>query len=699
MVGRVLFLAVAAGALAGRGEALVRAELSALSPAVALRADGQAIRLFASMEAWGMSGPRWLAWCGPGGVRCAAAPANAAPAEPWVVCWFGDADGFRDFDVPWLVVFPSRPTQVTLAPDGLTLRFTSGGAEVRAMPLWGYRRLLHGGEGATAGWAQGLPPDVAERARRLARTVLSRPRAVTCVTTADPSSDVLEIALSVSGWDDANEFGWEGDRIIPLSPPLVHALTTGFPCEVEGGQLVDADLFTPYGPWGGVRSSAGCRLRFPLLQYVNEAELPVGEEALADPVAREALSRLRTAYADKFRQGTIDEIWDHGGADNYCWQAMGDRYYAMGLPYAGEAAGGARAALQSYVSGYVLDESHYVPRRGVLLLEGPGIGSWGVLGDAGKFSSNLLETLWAYGHNTDDWETLREHWPTIQRFFVTPLEIRQATFGREAIAEMGDEAAPALCYARIAAQLDDRAEYARGCEVFVRELVHLWLKVRGAELFRANWPVSSMEPYEGAVYLTNLWGGTAGWQIDGPQYPRETGERQYTNRWVRFSQPDVARFLREHLAAELRPELDGMLTTPGPYRLRQSTAHIQPSLEQLRSLLLGESIQDLARLSPPETWPGGRAADRIAYYLAFLRAAAPPQQGRLVPADTPPSSWASPVPWQPDEDGALVVQCTTMWEGGPCAPTLTWFGWHPPHSAAGMPRPDCLSFGQIVEVP
>src|ERR1051325_4084795 len=89
------------------------------------------------------------------------------------------------------------------------------------------------------------------------------------------------------------------------------------------------------------------------------------------------------------------------------------------------------------------------------ILEGPGIGSWGVLGDAGKFSANTLETLWAYAHFTGDWDLIRERWPLVKRMFCTPAEANWVSFGREAIAELGDEAAPCLALARMAYRIGD----------------------------------------------------------------------------------------------------------------------------------------------------------------------------------------------------------------------------------------------------
>jgi len=61
--------------------------------------------------------------------------------------------------------------------------------------------------------------------------------------------------------------------------------------------------------------------------------------------------------------------------------------------------------------------------------------------------------------------------------------------------------------------------------------VHHYVKQRGADYFRKNQPWHSMELMDDEVYLTNLWDDVAGWQIEGPNYPRQASERQYNNRW------------------------------------------------------------------------------------------------------------------------------------------------------------------------
>jgi len=212
---------------------------------------------------------------------------------------------------------------------------------------------------------------------------------------------------------------------------------------------------------------------------------------------------------------------------------------------------------------------------------------------------------------------------------------------------MGDEAAPPLSMARMAYRIGDYDTY-----IFVREPVHHYVKQVGTPYFRRFQPWHSMEFMPEEVYLTNMWDDLAGWQIDGPAYPGETGERQYNNRWVRFSSEEVARFYRDVLPSQVRAEMD-LLTRRAriketSYQIGEDTAHIAPSLIRLRSLLLNEPPKKLASLAPPETWRLGRSADGTAFCLSFLRTSVPIQTTRLIP---PQSGWdarLSPVELWPD---------------------------------------------------
>jgi hypothetical protein len=130
------------------------------------------------------------------------------------------------------------------------------------------------------------------------------------------------------------------------------------------------------------------------------------------------------------------------------------------------------------------------------ILEGPGIGSWGVLGDAGKFSANLLETLWAYAHFTGDWDLIRERWPLVKKLFITPVQARWVGFSRDEIAETTSRAVPGVARRH---KVGDIINYA--CRFRARTGAPL-AEQRGAKYFRENQPWHSMEAMDEFISRT-----------------------------------------------------------------------------------------------------------------------------------------------------------------------------------------------------
>lgn len=698
-----------------------------LSPAVLVHVPTSSVRLFANLRAWGLGAPTFCALLMGEEVRVLRRGETVRgdqQSQAWLLAWFAGSEGWNHWDAPMLIVLQRRPQEVRLDEEGLLLTFPKSGGDILIMPLYGYYKPPQRAQSAafpkadaplenvrTWEWATRLPEEVTERCRLFTQILRAFP--VYAHETFAIEGDALTIRWQVRWRIVRDEWNTPVRKLAPLPPALGLAWWCGqrklsekpFPMSLSR-PVYDPSVMTPYGPWLGVRDTDSFEARFPLLKYVHETEAPQMPDANARRMVRMALERLQRQLAEKFSTTDWERIWDHGGAENYCWQVMGDRWYAKALPYLPqEVRQRAAEVLRGYMQNYVLQERHYKPFREVLLLVGPGIGTWGGYDDAGKFSSNLLETLWCYAHFTGDWETVRSRWQTVKKFFVTPLECDWKSFGRYAIAELGDEAAPPLAMARLAYRLGDYDTYAFACYIFVRELVHHYVKQVGAEYFRLHQPMYSTETMPEEVYLTNLWGDVAGWQIDGPTYPEVTGERQFNNRWVRFGNEDVARFYREWLPGEIRREMD-LLTERAragqtPYLIREDTAHIAPSMVRLRSLLLNEPPEKLAQLALPDERRVSRSADVAAFCLSFIRSGISTRFVRLIPPQ-PRSDFVLGLS-RAVEGGfpgiALAVETRAGGEGerkGAHFPVLRWWGWKPPRQAGALPGGEWWSFGQII---
>jgi hypothetical protein len=684
-----------------------------LSPAILIHSNQSKVALFANMDKWGLSNPTFSFLPLRQGTRVlkqGESLSSPSQTAPWVLVSFSGAKGWEDWDAPILIVLQHRPSQISLNEKGLSLSFPKEAGDIVLMPLYGYFKPPQQGKDFLSQhnlpsknispwqWTKGLPQDVFNRCQYFSRVLRAFPLHVE--ERFALSGDKLIIRESFKWRYIKDDWNTKPLRLAPLPPVLALAWWSGnrgyaqkpFPMTISR-PITDPDLFTPYGPWLGVENVDAYEMQFPLLRYIHVTEEPKLPNFEKTPqVVKEAYDSIVRRVGEKFKGEDWQEIWDYGGAENYCWQIMSDRWYAKALPYLPqEIRERVKRVLKQYMENFVLKEEKYKEFRGMLLLVGPGIGTWGGYDDAGKFSSNLLETLWCYAHYTGDWETIRKNWGTIKRFFITPLECDWKSFGRYTIAELGDEASPPLCMARLAYMVNDYDTYAFSCYIFVMELVHHYIKQVGAEYFRLNQPWHSMEFMTKEVYLTNLWGDLAGWQIDGPTYPKETGERQFENRWVRFSNEDVARFYRDVLGREIAAEME-LLTQRArqgktPYKLNEDTAHIAPSIIRLRSLLLNEPPDKLAKLSPPSNWNVARYADTVAFCLSFLRTAQPKSYVRLIP-QRPPTSRVLGLERLREYTGFPAVSLAIDGEGSEHA-FLRWWAWKPP-------KGEQWSFGEVV---
>jgi len=716
-----------------------------LSPATLYHSSTKYLGFFTHLAEYGLGPPTFAAFNTPTGPRIYT---NGEPMdvrwveENWVLVWFAGAKGWTNWDSPWVVYLQHKPSAIRLDQGGLHFEFKEAAGDVVLMPLYGYEKASPKGQDFLA--AHGLPSNKIrtwEWARAIPREPLMRVKYWSSATREFPL--YCEDSFSVNRAQDTvtirQRFQWHSIdddwktrhiKVAPVSPPLALAsMDKQFPVEFSK-PVMDYLLFTPYGPYMGVENADSFDATFKVLQYVNETEAYDPPQTTNHPTVQAALDRLRKTARGKF-PGPEQYLHDHGGLENFCWAILGDVWYAKGLPYYDDATrSNAVASLRKYFHDEVLVTNRFKLRefpkgsgRNYYILEGPGIGSWGVLGDAGKFSADLLETLWAYSHFTGDWDLIKDRWDIVKKLFCTPAETRWIGFGRDAIAELGDEAAPCLAMARMAYKVGDIDTYDYACYMFARELVHHYVKQRGAAYYRQHQPWHSMEFMDEEVYLTNLWGDLAAWQIDGPNYPnpgragvspannpstaetpesrrdaRSTSpERQSNNRWVRFKNEDVARFYRDLLQEDIRRELDRLEARWNPKRKYHNDSHIMPSEVQLRSLLLNETPAQLARVATPDQF-SGPPSGIIASCISVLRSSHPTRSERLIPAGDPTPFVAGLEREVSAPNPYLAQAIQTMGDKGsgasqPIWPEVTWWkSWKTPSGHR-------WSLGQVTPVP
>ncbi|MDB6038139.1 MAG: hypothetical protein JWM99_1980 [Verrucomicrobiales bacterium] len=684
-----------------------------LSPATLVFSKDRDLHLFNQSISSPVGPPSHIAIGSPFGLVISTndLPVNTSTmSECWAVVWFSGSRGWTNWDVPWLIAFQHKPLRLRVDDTGVKLNFAHEAGYVAIMPLYGYEKFPQSTADQsrfngkhkleTWKWAKGLPREVVQRVRYWSTALHEFPIHCTDEISVDRGQDSVTIRQNIQWLSIFDNWNSPHIRLNPISPPLgLASLDRTFPVRFSSTPF-DLDFATPYGPLLAVEKLTSVDATFPLLRFINEMEITELPPTNAPPIVTAALKKLRETAVKKF-QDPSKYRYDQGGLNNFCWAIMGDAWYAKGLPYYDEPTRAiALSSLRKYFHEDVLVTNRFKLREypkgsghTYYFLEAPGIGSWGVPGEGGKFGADLLETLWAYAQYSGDWDLIKGRWDLVKKLFITPAETRWVGFGRDAIAELGDEAAPSLAMARMAYAVGDLDTYNYASSVFVRELTHLQLKERSAQYFRDYQPWHSFEVMDAEVYLTHLGGGTAGWRMDGPKFPKEATERLFNNRWVRFRNEDVARFYRDYWAADVRNEMDLLQTRLDPKGRTQNDFHTVPSLVQIRSLLLNEAPEALGQLGAPELFTGP-ASVVIASCISILRTCHPTHYARIIPKDKP-SEFVAGIERESFGPSPVLTQAirtnfrnTDREEQGHW-PEITWWGW----KSAGK---DFWSFGQIV---
>jgi hypothetical protein len=670
-----------------------------LSPATLYHSASNYLGLFTGMTNYGLGAPSYLAFSTPQGPKIFKNATNILASrmeECWLLVWFEGAKGWTNWDSPWAVFLQHKPDRISLDQNGLHLDFPSAAGDVVTLPLYGYYKpsltnhdylAAHGlpsKKVKTFTWSSALPKDPLMRTRYWASAMREFPLYCEDTFSVNRAEDSVTIRQKFQWHSIRDDWHTEPLKLAPISPPLAQAsLDKAFPARFSK-LPVNLEVFTSSGPFLAVENVDSYDVTLRLLRYVNETEAsdPVATNGHASVAA--ALELLQKTARAKFSDPQ-KYAYDQGGLSNLSAAIQGDQWYARTLPYMdAQTRSNTVASLRKYFREDVLVPRRFKARefpkgsgQEFLILEGPGLVSGSGLGDAGKLSAKMLETIWAYAHFTGDWDLIRERWGLIRKLFVTPAETRWAGFGRDAFVELGDEAPPCLAMARLAYKAGDMDTYNYASYIYARELVHHFLKQKGAQFFRKNQPYRSMEFMDDEVYLTNLSGDAGGWQIDGPHFPTQAAERQSDNRWIRFHDADTARFYREFLAEDVRRELDKLQGRWDSKRKYINDSHGMPSLVQLRSLLLNESPADLARVAAPNQF-GGPASGVLASCWSVLRTSHPTRYERLIPAGAPSPfvtglerSVAGPNPLLVT---AVLTSTETMGQGAgqPAWPLIIW---------------------------
>ena len=650
-----------------------------LSPALLVHSEGSHLGLFTSATNYGVGAPKFVAWSTMNGPRTFKRGEKfdvTKMEECWVLVWWAGAEGWTNWDSPWVVYLQHKPDGMSLDEDGLHLEFPKSAGDVVAMPLYGYEKppqkghdflAEHGMVGRktkikTWDWPEVLTRDPLTRVRYWAAATRELPIYCEDSFSVDRARDSVTIRSRFQRRTIDDDWKTRRIKLAPLSPTLALAVKSGGSPVQFSKRWFDLDYASPYGPYFAVQGADEFDATFPVLQYVNETEASDPPVTTAHPTVATALARLRQLVAQELGGSARSQ---QGGNSSNALSAIEGGTLARALPFCDSAmctiaAAGLREHFQKSVTS---------PPRG-----------------ASEGGAGVLEALWAYAHFTGDWSLIKEHWPQLRKLLTMPVEARWAGFGRNGSFVLGEGAAQCAAFARLAYKVGDMDSYNYACYLFARESIQLFVKQRGADYFRQIQPWHSTEFMDDEVFLTHFSGNTSGWMMDGPKYPAKAGERQFEKRWVRFKDADVARFYRDYLGEDVRREMNWLQHRWEPGRRWSNEPGDLPSLVQLRSLLLNEGPAQLSAVATPDQF-GGPLSGQIGSCLSVLRTSHPARYSRLIPPGEPSPFVAGLEREVAGPNPALVVEMESDdHEGGaslgkPAWPRLSWPTWRTPAGA------------------
>ncbi|MBR4664114.1 MAG: hypothetical protein IKO93_09595, partial [Lentisphaeria bacterium] len=187
--------------------------LSQLSPAVTIRAEGiSALELFRQDPAFKLGGPKKIHI--PRGDQLTAWEPGAELRENWLLVSWEGAAGWREFNIPVLMVLEKKPGNMALTQNGLTLEFKgkSSGA-IRLMPLYGMRLLP----------PDGLPMDALTRCRCWSRILPGLPEHVTRTAEVDYPADNLLFRDHFTWKTVKDDWDTPMDKYAPIPPVILLA--------------------------------------------------------------------------------------------------------------------------------------------------------------------------------------------------------------------------------------------------------------------------------------------------------------------------------------------------------------------------------------------------------------------------------------------------------------------------------------------
>ncbi len=235
-------------------------------------------------------------------------------SENWILVWFAGADGWENWDSPWVVYLQRKPKSMNLNENGLHFEFNDSAGYVALLPLYGYYKPPQKGKRslttyglpskgiATWEWSSGISKTALERVRYWSK--VSREFPIYCEDSfsVDRSKDTITIRQRFDWISIDDDWKTPHIKLAPISPPLGQvSMDKDFPMKFSH-PIKDVDMFTPYGPYMGIEGVDSYDVEFYVLQYINETEAYDIPNVDVHPTVKMALEKLRETSRNKFKK-------------------------------------------------------------------------------------------------------------------------------------------------------------------------------------------------------------------------------------------------------------------------------------------------------------------------------------------------------------------------------------------------------------
>ena len=184
---------------------------SQLSPAFELSGTCTELRLLEN--GWGVGGPSLIFGENAGEWRDLGKNIDGLETN-YLMLSFKGAQGWEEFDIPYIIVFEKKPSGIRLTDNGLSVRFSTGGCgHIMLMPLYGVTLCPPDSSGA----------DALERCRFWSRALPAMPIAVSRTASIDYASDTLLFRDEFTRKSLTDEWNTPRINLAPVPPSLVLA--------------------------------------------------------------------------------------------------------------------------------------------------------------------------------------------------------------------------------------------------------------------------------------------------------------------------------------------------------------------------------------------------------------------------------------------------------------------------------------------